>query len=190
MLGWAAAIEASPCSMYNLMNHEVWIVITTLTLTPLPQSWYSFAFIQSSNWFSRVCTLILTTPILTLTPVMIQNGTVMGALTRVFQEEFKKSTELTFNILRVFLGNILSAHTDTHTHIHTHTQPINNSAHNDTGIPAQPISHVSHIKITPSNTLYHTNIIQPINNILPAYPSYHSPYHISHSSSTSSIIYS
>jgi Kinesin-associated protein (KAP) len=31
---------------------------------------------------------------------LIQNNTVMGALTRVLQEEFKKSTELTFNILR------------------------------------------------------------------------------------------
>jgi hypothetical protein len=32
--------------------------------------------------------------------VLIQNNTVMGALTRVLQEEFKKSAELTFNILR------------------------------------------------------------------------------------------
>jgi hypothetical protein len=31
---------------------------------------------------------------------LIQNSTVMGALTRVLQEEFKKSLELTFNILR------------------------------------------------------------------------------------------
>ena len=31
---------------------------------------------------------------------LIQNATVMGALTRVLQEEYKKSTELTFNILR------------------------------------------------------------------------------------------
>ena len=31
---------------------------------------------------------------------LIQNGTVMGALTRVLQEEFKKSVELSFNILR------------------------------------------------------------------------------------------
>lgn len=31
---------------------------------------------------------------------LIQNGTVMGALTRVLQEEFKKSVDLTFNILR------------------------------------------------------------------------------------------
>ena len=31
---------------------------------------------------------------------LIQNNTVMGALTRVLQEEFKKSVELTFNILR------------------------------------------------------------------------------------------
>ena len=43
---------------------------------------------------------------------LIQNGTVMGALTRVFQEEFKKSTELTFNILRVFLAfsNFMEMH--------------------------------------------------------------------------------
>lgn len=32
--------------------------------------------------------------------VLIQNGTLMGALTRVLQEEFKKSLDLTFNILR------------------------------------------------------------------------------------------
>lgn len=31
---------------------------------------------------------------------LIQNGTVMGALTRVLQEEFKKSLDLTFNIIR------------------------------------------------------------------------------------------
>jgi hypothetical protein len=31
---------------------------------------------------------------------LIQNGTVMGALTRVLQEEYKKSMDLTFNILR------------------------------------------------------------------------------------------
>jgi len=31
---------------------------------------------------------------------LIQNGTVMGALTRVFQDEHKKSLELTFNLLR------------------------------------------------------------------------------------------
>jgi hypothetical protein len=31
---------------------------------------------------------------------LIQNSTVMGALTRVLQEEYKKSIELTFNILR------------------------------------------------------------------------------------------
>eukprot|EP00606_Chrysophyceae_sp_TOSAG23-5_P000685 GSChrysophyteH2.ASY1.ANO1.1553.1 assembled CDS len=36
--------------------------------------------------------------------VLIQNSTVMGALTRVLTEEFKKSTELTFNILRIFLS--------------------------------------------------------------------------------------
>ena len=32
--------------------------------------------------------------------VLIQNGTLMGALTRVLQEEYKKSLDLTFNILR------------------------------------------------------------------------------------------
>jgi excinuclease UvrABC ATPase subunit len=31
---------------------------------------------------------------------LIQNSTVMGALTRVLQEEYKKSVEVTFNILR------------------------------------------------------------------------------------------
>jgi hypothetical protein len=35
--------------------------------------------------------------------ILIQNNTVMGALTRVLQEEFKKSVELTFNILRFVL---------------------------------------------------------------------------------------
>jgi hypothetical protein len=35
---------------------------------------------------------------------LIQNQTVMGALTRVLQEEYKKSVELTFNILRIFLA--------------------------------------------------------------------------------------
>jgi Kinesin-associated protein (KAP) len=32
--------------------------------------------------------------------VLIQNSTVMGALTRVLQDEHKKSVDLTFNILR------------------------------------------------------------------------------------------
>jgi hypothetical protein len=43
---------------------------------------------------------------------LIQNSTVMGALTRVLQEEFKKSTELTFNILRIFLAfsNFIEMH--------------------------------------------------------------------------------
>jgi hypothetical protein len=35
---------------------------------------------------------------------LIQNSTVMGALTRMLQDDFKKSTELTFNILRIFLA--------------------------------------------------------------------------------------
>lgn len=35
---------------------------------------------------------------------LIQNNTLMGALARVLQEEYKKSTELTFNILRIFLA--------------------------------------------------------------------------------------
>lgn len=35
---------------------------------------------------------------------LIQNSTVMGALTRVLQEEYKKSVELSFNILRIFLA--------------------------------------------------------------------------------------
>jgi len=44
--------------------------------------------------------------------VLIQNTTVMGALTRVLAEEFKKSTELTFNILRIFLSfsNFMEMH--------------------------------------------------------------------------------
>lgn len=32
---------------------------------------------------------------------LIQNNTVMGALTRVLQEEYKKSVDVTFNILRL-----------------------------------------------------------------------------------------
>ena len=32
---------------------------------------------------------------------LIQNHTVMGALTRVLQEEYKKSVEITFHILRL-----------------------------------------------------------------------------------------
>ena len=44
---------------------------------------------------------------------LIQNSTVMGAITRVFQEEHKKSVELTFNILRIFLAfsNFMEMHT-------------------------------------------------------------------------------
>ncbi len=44
--------------------------------------------------------------------ILIQNSTVMGALTRVLTEEFKKSTELTFNILRIFLSfsNFMEMH--------------------------------------------------------------------------------
>lgn len=56
--------------------------------------------------FPIVFTLTLSPPLFppryfsSLSPQLIQNGTVMGALTRVLQEEYKKSTELTFNILR------------------------------------------------------------------------------------------
>lgn len=50
--------------------------------------------------------------------LLVQNQTLMGALTRVLQDEFKRSLELTFNILRIFLAcsnylemhNILSHH--------------------------------------------------------------------------------
>jgi hypothetical protein len=43
---------------------------------------------------------------------LIQNSTVMGALTRVLTEEFKRSVDLTFNILRIFLAfsNFLEMH--------------------------------------------------------------------------------
>lgn len=43
---------------------------------------------------------------------LIQNSTVMGALTRVLQEEYKKSIDLTFNILRIFLAfsNFMEMH--------------------------------------------------------------------------------
>lgn len=43
---------------------------------------------------------------------LIQNGTVMGALTRVLQDEYKKSMELTYNILRIFLAfsNFIEMH--------------------------------------------------------------------------------
>lgn len=40
---------------------------------------------------------------------LIQNSTVMGALTRVLQEEYKKSVELTFNILRYIYIYIMSS---------------------------------------------------------------------------------
>ena len=43
-------------------------------------------------------------PLYHYTEQLIQNTTVMGALTRVLQEEYKKSIELTFNILRIFLS--------------------------------------------------------------------------------------
>lgn len=44
---------------------------------------------------------------------LIQNATIMGALTRVLQEDFKKSAELTFTILKIFLSfsNFLEMHT-------------------------------------------------------------------------------
>jgi len=44
--------------------------------------------------------------------MLIQNSTVMGALTRVLQEEHKKSTYLTFNIMRIFLAfsNFMEMH--------------------------------------------------------------------------------
>ncbi len=43
---------------------------------------------------------------------LIQNSTVMGAITRVLQEEYKKSLDLTFNILRIFLAfsNFMEMH--------------------------------------------------------------------------------
>jgi len=43
---------------------------------------------------------------------LIQNNTVMGALTRVLQEEYKKSVDLSFNILRIFLAfsNFMEMH--------------------------------------------------------------------------------
>ena len=44
--------------------------------------------------------------------VLIQNTIVMGALTRVLQEEHKRSTQLTFNIMRIFLSfsNFMEMH--------------------------------------------------------------------------------
>ena len=43
---------------------------------------------------------------------IIQDSTIMGALARVLQEEFKKSVELTFNILRICLAfsNFMEMH--------------------------------------------------------------------------------
>lgn len=43
---------------------------------------------------------------------VIQDSTIMGALARVLQEEFKRSVELTFNILRIFLSfsNFMEMH--------------------------------------------------------------------------------
>ena len=64
------------------------------------------AQIRGTNMIRKLCRIVMNLELL------IQNGTVMGALTRVFQEEFKKSTELTFNILRVFLAfsNFMEMH--------------------------------------------------------------------------------
>ena len=64
------------------------------------------AQIRGTNMIRKLCRVVMNLE------QLIQNGTVMGALTRVFQEEFKKSTELTFNILRVFLAfsNFMEMH--------------------------------------------------------------------------------
>lgn len=44
--------------------------------------------------------------------LLIHNSTLMGALARVLQEEYKKSSELSFNILRIFLAfsNFMEMH--------------------------------------------------------------------------------
>lgn len=52
------------------------------------------AQIEGTSMILKLCRVVVNLEIL------IQNNTVMGALTRVLQEEFKKSAELTFNILR------------------------------------------------------------------------------------------
>jgi G3E family GTPase len=52
------------------------------------------AQIEGTAMILKLCRVVVNLEIL------IQNNTVMGALTRVLQEEFKKSSELTFNILR------------------------------------------------------------------------------------------
>lgn len=54
------------------------------------------AQIEGTAMILKLCRVVVNLEIL------IQNNTVMGALTRVLQEEFKKSSELTFNILRFF----------------------------------------------------------------------------------------
>jgi hypothetical protein len=53
------------------------------------------AQIEGTAMILKLCRVVVNLEIL------IQNNTVMGALTRVLQEEFKKSPELTFNILRL-----------------------------------------------------------------------------------------
>jgi hypothetical protein len=53
------------------------------------------AQIEGTSMILKLCRVVVNLEIL------IQNNTVMGALTRVLQEEFKKSPELTFNILRL-----------------------------------------------------------------------------------------
>lgn len=35
---------------------------------------------------------------------LIQNSVLMGALTRILQEEYKKSVEVSFNVLKIFLA--------------------------------------------------------------------------------------
>ena len=54
--------------------------------------------IDSTNNILLLCCNVLNLEIL------IQNSTLMGALTRVLQEEYKRSVMLTFNILRIFLA--------------------------------------------------------------------------------------
>jgi Kinesin-associated protein (KAP) len=66
---------------------------TALPLLPSPKHTHT----HTPHTHAHTHTLILS---LHSSLQLIQNNTVMGALTRVLQEEFKKSTELTFNILR------------------------------------------------------------------------------------------
>ena len=72
----------------------------------LPSLLHSFIYFVLFSFIPTFLTSSLPSSFFSLSSQLIQNATVMGALTRVLQEEFKKSTELTFNILRCAIDSI------------------------------------------------------------------------------------